>query len=78
MLAPVFNDDFRHIERIEDFAVEQFVTEFPVEAFAIAVFTECPACDQLRECLGDEIRAVVGTNVRRDAPQDEEVGKARR
>jgi hypothetical protein len=78
MLSPVFDDDLRLLERVEDFAVEQFVTELRVEAFAIAVFpwasrhdvggfgTDC--CDPLPECFGDELRAVVGTNVRRDAP----------
>ena len=78
MLSPVFDDDFRLLDRIEDFAVEQLVTEFRVEAFAIAVFSRTArhdvggfspdCCDPLPECLGDELRAVVGTDVRRDAP----------
>lgn len=67
MLSPVFVDDFRLLEHIEDFAVEQFVMELRVEAFAITVFPgtarhdvggfgpDC--CDPLPECLGDELRA---------------------
>jgi len=63
MLSPVFDDDLRLLERVEDFAVEQFVTELRVEALAIAVFpwasrhdvggfgTDC--CDPLPECFGD-------------------------
>ena len=85
MLSPVFDDDLRFLERVEDFAVEQFVTEFRVEALAIAVFpwtarhdvggfgTDC--CDPLPECFGDELRAIVRTNMGGDAAQDEEVGK---
>lgn len=91
MLPPVFDDDlvwwaidsldrllFRlTLERVEDFAVEQFVTEFRVEALAIAVFpwtarhdvggfgTDC--CDPLPECFGDELRAIVRTNMGGDA-----------
>ena len=38
MLSPVLDDYLRLLERVEDFAVEQFVTEFRVEALAIAVF----------------------------------------
>ena len=52
MLSPVFDDDLvwwaidspdrllfhLTLERVEDFAVEQFVTEFRVEALAVAVF----------------------------------------
>lgn len=91
MLSPVFYDDlvrwaidsldrllFRlTLERVEDFAVEQFVTEFRVEALAIAVFpwtarhdvggfgTDC--CDPLPECFGDELRTIVRTNMGGDA-----------
>ena len=85
MLSPVFDDDLRFLECVEDFAVEQFVTEFRVEALAIAVFpwtarhdvggfgTDC--CDPLPKCFGDELRAIVRTNMGGDAAQDEEVGK---
>lgn len=35
---PSFDDDLCLLERIEDFPVKQFITEFGIEAFAIAVF----------------------------------------
>lgn len=37
VLAPLFNDDLRLFEGIEDFPVEQFVTEPAVEALTISV-----------------------------------------
>ena len=79
MLSPVFDDDLRFLERVEDFAVEQFVTEFRVEALAIAVFpwtarhdvggfgTGC--CDPLPECFGDELRAIAPTEGRTGATE---------
>ncbi len=38
MLPPVFDDDLRLLERVEDFSVEQLIAEFRVEALAISVF----------------------------------------
>jgi hypothetical protein len=38
MLSPVFDGDLSLLECVEDFAVEQFVTELRIEALAITVF----------------------------------------
>lgn len=83
--SPVFDDDLCLLERVEDFTVEQFVTELRIEALAIAVFPRTARHDvgglgthrrdPFPQCLGDELRPVVGPNMRRDAAQDEQVGK---
>jgi len=38
VLSPLFDDDLCLLECVEDFAVEQLITEAGVEAFAISVF----------------------------------------
>lgn len=85
MTSPVFDDDLRLVERVEDFTVEQFVTELRVEALAIAVFPRTARHDvgglgthrrdPFPQRLGDELRPVVGTNMGGNAPQNEQVGK---
>ena len=37
MVSPVFNDDLRFLQCVEDLAVQQFVSQLTVEALAIAV-----------------------------------------
>ena len=73
MLAPALDDDLGLFERVEDFAIEQFVAELGVEPLAIAVLPGTAghdvggagpnSCDPLSHRPGDELRAVVGTNV---------------
>lgn len=38
MPSPVFDDDLRLLERVEDFSVQQFIAEFRVKALAKSVF----------------------------------------
>jgi len=85
--APVFDHDLCLLRSVEDFAVEEFVTQFAVEALAIAVLpwtarldVSSPGsngCDPIPERLGDELRAVVRTYMRRDAPRDEQLAELR-
>ena len=85
MPSPAFNDDLCFLERIEDFSVEQFITEFGVEAFTIAVLPWAARHNVSRlgtdkrnplpQSLGDEFRAIVGTNMPRNAPLNEQIGQ---
>ena len=38
MPSPGFDQDLGLSERVEDFAVEQFIAQRPIEALAIAIF----------------------------------------
>ena len=80
---PGFDDDLGLGEAVEDLTVEQFVAELRVEALAVAVlprasrFDERCLCadgyDPLPYSLGDELRAVVGTDMAGHTTQDEQV-----
>ena len=69
MSSPVLNDDLRFLQCVEDLAVEQFVSQFAVEAFAVTVlprtarFNVSGLCsnggDPIPQSLGDELGAVV-------------------
>ena len=84
VLPPSFDDDLGFLQRVEDFAIEQFVTKLRVEALAIAIFPRTAghdvgglgtdSGDPFTQRLGDELRAVVGSNVAGDAAQDEQIG----
>src|SRR5690606_25165485 len=70
-------------ERVEDLAVEEFVAQASIEALDVAILPWASGCDvgSLRpdggdpvlHGRGDELRAVVGTDVLRHAAQDEQV-----
>src|SRR5690606_37881275 len=80
---PGFDDDLGLGEAVEDLTVKQFVAELRVEALAVAVlpraswFDERCLCadgyDPLPYSLGDELRAVVGTDMAGHTTQDEQV-----
>ena len=82
---PALDDDLRFSEAVEDLPVEQLVSEFGVEALAVAVLPRTARLDvsgsrphggdPLPHRLGDELRAVVGPYVIRHAAQDEEIGQ---
>lgn len=69
MLAPHGSYDSRFSQRIEDFAVQQFVAQSCVEAFDIAVLPWTAGLDvqrfdtdlaqPLAQSLGNELRSVV-------------------
>ena len=85
MAAPAFDDDLGLGERVEDLAIEEFVAHSRIEAFDEAVLPWASRRDIGGACAdggdpflhgpGDELRAIVGTNVLRRAAQDEQVGQ---
>jgi hypothetical protein len=48
--TPDFDRDLRLLQCVKDFAVEQLVAQFAIEAFAIAIFPRVPSFDA--SCLG--------------------------
>ncbi len=85
MFPPALDYDLRLLERVKDFSIKQFIPELGVEAFAIPVFLWAPRHNVSRlgtdkrnpfpQSLGDKFQAIVGTNMRRNAAQDEEIGE---
>src|ERR1700751_1557279 len=83
VLSPTLDDDFGFAQRVEDLAIEKLVAQPRVEALDEAVLPWaarrdvgglCADCaDPLLHRLGDELRAVVGTNVLGNTAQDEQV-----
>ena len=83
--APAFSQRPHRFQRIEDFAVQERVAHFCVEAFAVAVLPRRAGLNvegsstSLRQpftqILGDEFRAIVGTNVLWDAMLDHGFGQ---
>ena len=43
VLSPAFGECFGFYERIEDFSVEQFISEFAIERFDVAVAQRLPS-----------------------------------
>lgn len=64
MLSPVFDDDLRLLERVEDFAGKQFVTELRIEALAISVFPRAARDDGTPPAWA-ALRGFVGTMILR-------------
>ena len=83
VLPPLFDQDLRLGQAVEDFAVEQLIAEPGVEALAISVLpwrtgldvgrSGANGGDPVPHRLCDELRAVVGSNERRNTAQDEEI-----
>ena len=83
MTTPALNDDLRLTERVEDLAVEKLVTQPRIEALDEAVLPRAAAGNVGRACadggdpvlhgFGQELGAVVGSDVLGDAAQDEQV-----
>ena len=82
---PAFDHDLSLPQRIEDFTIEQFVTQARIEALDIAVLpgaTRCDVgglcadrCDPLLHSLGHKFWPIVGPDVARHTAQDEEFGQ---
>src|SRR5262249_36386822 len=82
---PAFDDDLCLAQCVEDLAVEQFVAQPGIKALdkpvlpgtaRRAVGGLCPdGADPLLRRLGDELRAIIGTDMPGDAAKDAEVGK---
>src|SRR5476649_1880402 len=83
--SPGFDHDPGFVERVEDLPVEQFVTQFSVEGFAVAILPGTARFDigglgsdgrnPLQKCRCHELRAVIGTDVRWNPAQYEEIRK---
>ena len=83
MPPPAFDDDPGFLQRVEDLAVEQFIAKLRVEALAIAVLPRAAGLDVGRpgsdrsdpflDGFGNELRAIVRTDVAWNAAQDEQV-----
>src|SRR5204863_2169020 len=81
--SPALDDDLGFTQRVEDLTVEQFVAQARIEAFDEAVLPRAAGgdvsglrpdgADPLLHRCGDELRAIVGTDVLGDAAQDEQV-----
>ena len=85
MMPPIFDHDLGLLQCVEDLAVEQFVTQFAVEAFAIAVLPWASRFDvsglgtnrsnPIPESLRDKLRPVVRAYVSGNAARDEQLAE---
>jgi hypothetical protein len=85
-LSPSFDEHLGLPEVIEDLSIQQFVSEFAVEAFAVAVFPWAARLDvqgshpcifkPLAHSLGSKFRAVVRSDVFRWPVGNKEIGEA--
>ena len=83
VVAPLLDEDLGFLEAAEDFAIEQLVPQLAVEAFAIAVLPGATRFDVERlgtntrqpapYDLGGHLRAVVGSDMLRDAAHQHHV-----
>src|SRR5262245_10851798 len=84
-MSPAFDDDLSLAQRVEDFAIEQFIAQACVEALDVAILPGATWCDVGGVCadrgdplphrLSHELWSVVGPDVARHATQDEEIGQ---
>ena len=83
VVPPSFDNNWGFPQRVEDFAVEQFVAHPSIEAFAVAVLpwrsrldicSLCPNClDPIPDGLSDKLRAVVRPDICWNITHDEQV-----
>ena len=84
MLPPLLDDDLCFFQAVEDFSIEQFIAQFSIEGFAVAVLPGATGfdvqrfrselCEPVAHDLCCHLRAVVGTNVFRDALGEHHIG----
>ena len=82
---PGFDENLRRLHGVEDLSVQEFVAQPRVEALDISILPGRTRLDEggpgavrgdlLPDSPGDELRAVVGADIGRDAAQDEQVGQ---
>ena len=75
VMSPAFDDDLSFPQRVEDFAIEQFIAQACVEALDVAILPGATWCDVGGVCanrgdpllhgLGHELWSVVGPDVAR-------------
>lgn len=83
VLPPLLDEDLGLLEGGEDLAVEQFIPEAGIEAFDIPVLPRRPRCDvgglganggdPVSDDPGDELGAVVRSDILWRPPQDEQI-----
>ena len=83
MFPPLFNQDLRFFQAIEDFSVQQLISEAGIEALTVSVFpwrTRFDVCglgthsvDPVPDGLSNELRPVVRSDVGWDTPKNEEI-----
>jgi hypothetical protein len=84
-LAPTIHDHPRLVQRIEEFAVEQFIPQFSVEGFDRSVLPRTPWLDKQRrdgepivplsKHPGNTRWAVIGPDMRRAAPKQKQLSQ---
>jgi hypothetical protein len=84
-LMPTFHDYPRLVQRIEEFAIEQFIPQFSAEGFDIAILPRTPWLDKQRrdgEPLvppsrhpGNKLWAVIGPDMRRAVPKQKQLSQ---
>ena len=72
-VTPAFDDDLRLFQRVEDFTVQQFVTQARIKTFDIAVLPWAAwrdvgslgshGRDPILQGFSDELRAIIGPDV---------------
>jgi hypothetical protein len=74
---PAFDDNLGFSERVEDFAIEQLIAQTRIEGLDEAILPWAArrpdSGNPFLHGLGDELRAIVGTNVLGHAAQDEQI-----
>ena len=83
VVPPPFDNNLGFPQRVEDFAVEQFVSHPSIEAFTVAVLpwrswldicSRCSNCfDPAPDGLSDKLRAIVRPDISWNTTQDEQV-----
>lgn len=83
--TPAFDDDLRFPQRVEDLAIEQLVAQPGIKTLNEPVLPRTArrdvgglcsdGADPLLHRLGNELRAIIGTDMRGNAAQDEQVGE---
>src|SRR3979411_96734 len=83
--TPAFNDDLSLPQRVEDLAIEQLVAQPGIKTLDEPVLPRTArrdvgglcsdGADPLLHRLGNELRAIIGTDMPGNAAQDEQVGE---
>jgi hypothetical protein len=81
--SPLLDYDLCLLERVKNLSVQAFITQFPIETLAVAVLLWASRFDvqrssaqllqPLSQFLGNELRAIVRTNVFRNSPEQHHV-----
>ena len=81
--SPAFDEDLVVVQRIKQFPVEQFISQFAIEGFDIAVLPRTARLDEQGrhgqhvipgpQRRNDELRAVVAPNMRRAAADEKQL-----